>query len=177
MELYILSKEDLSIKSIIKPSDYEINLDEETNAKTTFILKKCDGLKEGNFIVVNGLYKQFLFVIPSGGITTEKGSNIVTVTALDISNIFDRKIIKKDTDLMTNNSIEEFLAKTISENFVNSDDPYLNIPYMLINWKTETKAVVDTNAENGLYNFHTFLINCRQYKNICTDFKFKEKIK
>ncbi len=177
MELYILSKKDLSIKSIIKPSDYEINLDEETNAKTTFILKKCDGLKEGNFIVVNGLYKQFLFVIPSGGITTEKGSNIVTVTALDISNIFDRKIIKKDTDLMTNNSIEEFLAKTISENFVNSDDPYLNIPYMLINWKTETKAVVDTNAENGLYNFHTFLINCRQYKNICTDFKFKEKIK
>lgn len=177
MELYILSKEDLSIKSIIKPSDYEINLDEETNAKTTFIFKKCDGLKEGNFIVVNGLYKQFLFVIPSGGITTEKGSNIVTVTALDISNIFDRKIIKKDTDLMTNNSIEEFLAKTISENFVNSDDPYLNIPYMLINWKTETKAVVDTNAENGLYNFHTFLINCRQYKNICTDFKFKEKIK
>ena len=177
MELYILSKEDLSIKSIIKPSNYEINLDEETNAKTTFILKKCDGLKEGNFIVVNGLYKQFLFVIPSGGITTEKGSNIVTVTALDISNIFDRKIIKKDTDLMTNNSIEEFLAKTISENFVNSDDPYLNIPYMLINWKTETKAVVDTNAENGLYNFHTFLINCRQYKNICTDFKFKEKIK
>lgn len=177
MELYILSKTDLSIKSILKPSDYEINLDEETNAKTTFVLKKCNGLKEGNFIVVNGLYKQFLFVIPPGGITTEKGSNIVTVTALDISNIFDRKIIKKDTDLMTNNSIEEFLAKTISENFVNSNDPYLNIPYMLINWKTETKAVVDTNAENGLYNFHTFLINCRQYKNICTDFKFKEKIK
>ncbi len=65
MELYILSKQDLSIKSICKMSDYEINLDEETNAKSTFTIEKTDGLQEGNFLVLNGLYKQFLFVIPS----------------------------------------------------------------------------------------------------------------
>lgn len=65
MELYILSKQDLGIKSICKMSDYEINLDEETNAKSTFVIEKTDGLQEGNFLVLNGLYKQFLFVIPS----------------------------------------------------------------------------------------------------------------
>lgn len=65
MELYILSKQNLSIKSICKMSDYEINLDEETNAKSTFTIEKTDGLQEGNFLVLNGLYKQFLFVIPS----------------------------------------------------------------------------------------------------------------
>ncbi len=65
MELYILSKQDLSIKSICKMSDYEINLDEETNAKSTFTIEKTEGLQEGNFLVLNGLYKQFLFVIPS----------------------------------------------------------------------------------------------------------------
>ena len=172
MELYILSNIDLSILSITKPSEYEINLDEETNAKSTFNLIKSDGLKKGNFIIINGLYEQFLFLIDD--VETEKGSNVSTVTALHISNIFDRKIIEKDTDTMTTKSIEEFIANTISENFVNSDDIYTNVDYIDIYWKTNTKTSVATNAENGLYNFHTFLTNCRQYKNIYTTFKFQD---
>lgn len=171
MELYILSRQDVSILSICKISEYQINLDEETNAKSTFTLIKTDGLKKDNFMVLNGLYRQFLFVIDE--VNTEKGSEVVTVTALDISNIFDRKVIEKNTDTMTSKSIEEFIANTISNNFVNSDDTALNVGYIDIEWKTNTKTTVATNAENGLYNFHTFLINCRQYKNIYTDFKFK----
>ena len=87
MELYILSKQDLSILSIGKVSDYQINLDEETNAKSTFILMKTEGLKKDNFLVLNGLYRQFLFIIDD--VQTEKGSNVSTVTALDISKIND----------------------------------------------------------------------------------------
>ena len=172
MELYILSKQDLSILSICKLSDYQINLDEETNAKSTFTLMKTNGLKKDNFMVLNGLYRQFLFIIDD--VQTEKGSDAVTVTALDISNIFDRKVIEKNTDTMTSNSIEEFIANTISENFVNSNDTALNVGYIDIYWHTNTQGTVATNAENGLYNFHTFLINCRQYKNIYTDFKFED---
>lgn len=171
MELYILSKQDLSILSICKLSDYQINLDEETNAKSTFTLMKTEGLKKDNFMVLNGLYRQFLFIIDD--VQTEKGSDLVTITALDISNIFDRKVIEKNTDTMTSNSIEEFIANTMSENFVNSDDTALNVSYIDIYWETNTKGTVATNAENGLYNFHTFLINCRQYKNIYTNFKIE----
>lgn len=170
MELYILSKKDLSILSVCKVSEYQINLDEETNAKTTFNLLKTDGLKKDNFIVLNGLYRQFLFVIDD--VQTDKSSDLVTITALDISNIFNQKVIEKNTEQMTTNSIEEFLANTISENFVNSDDTVLNVGYIDIVWHTNTKGVVTTNAENGLYNFHTFMINCRQYKNIYTSFGF-----
>lgn len=170
MELYVLSKQDLSILSICKLADWQINLDEETNAKSTFVLKKTEGLIKDNFIVLNGLYKQFLFVIDE--VQTEKSSNLCTVTALDISNIFDRKVIEKNIEDMKEKSIEEFLANTISDNFVNSDDTYLNVGYIDIYWHTNTKGVVATNSENGLYNFHTFLINCRQYKNIYTDFQF-----
>ena len=171
MELYILSKQDLSILSICKLADYQINLDEETNAKSTFTLMKTNGLKKENYMVLNGLYRQFIFVIDD--VQTEKGSNVVAVTALDISNIFDRKVIEKNIDTMKSKSIEEFLANTISENFVNSDDTALNVNYIEIYWHTNTKGNVATNAENGLYNFHTFLINCRQYKNIYTDFKLE----
>lgn len=172
MELYILSKQDLKILSICKVANYEINLDEETNAKSTFTLIKTNGLVKDNFMVLNGLYRQFLFVISE--VQTEKGSDEVTVTALDISNIFDRKVIEKNTDTMQTASIEEFIANTMYENFVNSSDTVLNVGYIDIAWNTNTQAVVDTNAENGLYNFHTFLINCRQYKNIYTEFKFED---
>ena len=131
---------------------------------------KTEGLKKGNFLVLNGLYKQFLFIIDD--IETEKSSNFSTITALDISNIFDRKVIEKNTDDMKDVSIESFIANTISENFVNSDDSILNIGYIDIYWHTNTQGIVSTNSENGIYNFHTFLINCRQYKNIYTDFQF-----
>lgn len=171
MELYILSKQDLSILSICKLADYQINLDEETNAKSTFTLMKTNGLKKENYMVLNGLYRQFIFVIDD--VQTEKESDVVTVTALDISNVFNRKVIEKNIDTMKSKSIEEFLANTISENFVNSDDTVLNVNYIEIYWHTNTKGNVATNAENGLYNFHTFLINCRQYKNIYTDFKLE----
>ena len=170
MEAYILSKEDLSILSICKIADYEINLDEETNAKSTFKLMKDEGIKKDNYIVLNGLYKQFLFIIDN--VETEKGSDFVTVTALDISNIFDRKVIEKNTENMTDVSIESFIAETISENFINSDDTVLNIDYIDVHSNTSTQGIVATNSENGIYNFHTFLVNCRQYKNIYTDFQF-----
>lgn len=173
MELYILSKETLDILDICKISDYEINLDEETNAKSSFFLEKSDGLKKGNFLVLNGLYRQFLFIVDD--VQAEKGSNFVTVIALDISNIFDRDVIEKDTEKMKTDSIEDFLEEQILNNFVNSDDDFLNIDYIEISCETSTKSVVPTNAENGLYNFHTFLINCRQYKNIYTEFEFQNK--
>lgn len=171
MELYILSKQDLSILSICKLADYQINLDEETNAKSTFTLMKTNGLKKGNYMTLNGLYRQFIFVIDD--VQTEKESDVVTVTALDISNVFNRKVIEKNIDTMKSKSIEEFLANTISENFVNSNDTALNVNYIEIYWHTNTQGNVATNAENGLYNFHTFLTNCRQYKNIYTDFKLE----
>ena len=171
MECYVLSKTDLSILSICKLADYQINLDEETNAKSTFTLMKTNGLKKENYMVLNGLYRQFIFVIDD--VQTEKESDVATVTALDISNIFDRKVIEKNIDTMKSKSIEEFLANTISENFVNSDDTALNVNYIEIYWHTNTQGNVATNAENGLYNFHTFLTNCRQYKNIYTDFKLE----
>lgn len=175
MEVYILSKHDLSILSIGNVTEYEINLDEETNAKSTFKMIKTEGLEEGNYVVVNGLYRQFLFVIPSGGIEIEKSSNIVSLNVVDIANIFNRKVIEKNIELMENKSIEEFIANTIDENFVNSNDVKLNVGYIDIDWHTRTKGNVETEAENGLYNFHTFLVNCRQKKNIDITFKFENK--
>lgn len=198
MELYILDNRNLDTLSVVTCSDYEINLDEETNAKSTFRISKkvskdelvgvdftldsiiedeifsngLNGLQKGNYIVLNGLYRQFLFIIDD--VTFEsKDANFVDITALDISNIFNRKIIKTDTEMMTTNSIEEFIQKMIEDNFINSDDAFVNMDYIEVSHTTTTQGIVTINDESGIYNFHTFITNCGQYKGVYLTYLFE----
>lgn len=171
MELYILDQKDLHILSISNVSEYNINMDEETNGVSEFTLLNVQSARKGNYIVLNGLYRQFLFII-NDDVIAVKGQLAITVTALDISNIFDRKIILKNPEVMTTTGIETFIANNILTNFVNTNDTILNLDYIDVYIHSNTLGSVAVNDENGLYNFHTFITNCRQYKNIYTDFSF-----
>lgn len=173
MELYILDKKNLDILSESNVSDYSINMDEETNGVSEFTLLNIESARKGNYIVLNGLYKQFLFVI-NDDVVAVKGQRAITITALDISNIFNRKIILKNSEEMTTTGIESFIANNILDNFVNSSDSILNLDYLDVHVNTSTTANVATNEENGLFNFHTYITNCRQYKNVYTDFSLVE---
>lgn len=175
MELYIVDNKTLDILSVCQPCDYSINLDEETNGVSEFVLPSLNNAKKGNYIVLNGLYKQFLFVI-SDDITTEKNQSTVSISALDISNIFDRKVILENTVKLAEFGLSVFLGLTINNNFVNTDDPVFNLDYIDVQTGgDDVRNVTFFNEENGLYNFHTFLINCRQYKNIYTEFYIRNK--
>lgn len=171
MELYILDNKNLNVLSVCRPCDYNLNLDEETNGKTELVLPSLNSAKKGYYIVLNGLYKQFIFVIDD--VITAKDEKCVTVVALDISNIFDRKVILKNKDDMQNTGIENYIADEMDRSFINSDDSVLNLNYVDVYVHSNTKASVMINDENGLYNFHTYLINCRQYKNVYTEFEFE----
>jgi len=174
MELYILDSRTLEILSVNNVSEYNLNLDEETNGISEFVLPYLRSARKGNFIVLNGLYKQFLYVIDDD-VFAVKGENTIRIPAIDISNIFNRKVILKNKENMQLKSVEEFIADNIRENFINSDDSIFNINYIEIVIKTATKAMVTINDEEGIYNFHTFLVNCRQYKDIYTEFAFVNK--
>lgn len=171
MELYILDNKNLNVLSVCRPCDYNLNLDEETNGKTELVLPFLNSAKKGYYIVLNGLYKQFIFVIDD--VITAKDEKCVTVVALDISNIFDRKVILKNKETMKTSGIENYIADEMNKNFINSDDSVLNLNYVDVYVHSNTKASVMINDENGLYNFHTYLINCRQYKNVYTEFEFE----
>lgn len=174
MELYVVDNKTLDIMSVCNVCDYSLNLDEETNGISEFVLSALNNIKKGCYLVLNGLYKQFLFVVDNDVIVS-KNETCVKVSALDISNIFDRKIILKNKEKMQEEGIENFIADTILENFVNTDDSVFNLDYIDVYIHTNTKASIAIDEENGLYNFHTFLINCRQYKNIYTDFSIVNK--
>lgn len=171
MEIYILDNKNLNILSVCRPCNYNLNLDEETNGKSEIILPSLNSAKKGYYLVLNGLYKQFLFVIDD--VITSKEEKTVTVSLLDLSNIFDRKIILRDKENMLTNGIENYIANEMDRNFVNSNDSILNLNYVDVYVHSTTRANVTINDEDNLYNFHTYLINCRQYKNIYTEFKFE----
>ena len=86
MEIYILDNKNLNILSVCRPCKYNLNLDEETNGKSEIVLPSLKCAKKGFYLVFNGLYKQFLFVIDD--VITSKEEKAVTVSLLDISNIF-----------------------------------------------------------------------------------------
>lgn len=171
MEIYILDNKNLNILSVCRPCKYNLNLDEETNGKSEIVLPSLKCAKKGFYLVFNGLYKQFLFVIDD--VITSKEEKAVTVSLLDISNIFDRKIILRDKENMQTNGIENYIANEMDRNFINSNDSILNLNYVDVYVHSTTRANVTINDEDNLYNFHTYLINCRQYKNIYTEFKFE----
>lgn len=174
MELYVVDNKTLDIMSVCNVCDYNLNLDEETNGISEFVLPDLNKIKKGCYLVLNGLYKQFLFVVDED-IAISKNEKCVTVPALDISNIFNRKVILKDKEKMQETGIEDFIADTILENFVNTDDTILNLDYIDVYIHSHTKGSVAIDEDNGLYNFHTFLINCRQYKDVYTDFSIVNK--
>lgn len=167
--LYVISKEDLSIKDVKQGIDYEINLNIDLTGKSTFILTESLNAEKGDFIVVKDInYKGII-----ENVETEKDKNISKINASEIDNIFDRKTILSNESLISSTGLEDFIQKTINNNFSNSADTLLNISYLKAHVYTHTKLnfKVDT-QESGIYNLRTFLGNVKEKYNIHLEYEF-----
>ena len=72
--------------------------------------------------------------------------------------------------------IEDFIAQTITDNFISNSDTFVNLPYLEIEIKTHSKKNTSVdNVENGIYNLHTFINNCTQNYNIMITFEIVDK--
>ena len=99
---------------------------------------------------------------------------VYQISAKYITNLFDREIVLKNEDMLKDQGIEDFIAYTINNEFVNSDDTLLNIDYLDIEILTHTPKNFAVKTQNGLYNFHTFINNCTQNYNIVYSFSFQD---
>lgn len=172
--VYFLSKTDLEIKDIVEFENYEYEIDEETNKNTVFNIMKKINAENGDIVVLqrNGII-DYLGIIKDIG--NENGELKRKVTLKYISNIFDRKIILENENLISESGIEDFIAKEINNNFTNSDDTLLNISWLDVEVKTHTKITKSVDNDNGIYNFYTFITNCNQNYNIVLDFSYINK--
>lgn len=172
---WIFSYKDFSVKDIVEISDYEIDIDEETNAnsivkvikKTTAKARDIVAIKKNNEIIFWGAIKE---------IQNKNGTLLYEHTIKYITNIFDRKIKLLNENLIKEVGIEDFIAKSIVDNFISNIDTFINLKYLQVIVKTHTKKQISVdNVENGIYNLHTFMTNCTQKYDITYDFKIIDK--
>ncbi len=172
--MYILDKEDLEIKDVLEFENYSYIIDEETNKNTIFeVMKKINAKNEDIVFLQRDGNIDYIGIIKD--IENENGELKRNITLEYISNIFDRKIILKNQELISSKGIEDFIAKEIYDEFTNSDDTLLNIKWLDVEVKTHTKITKSVDNENGIYNFHTFITNCSQNYNIILNFTYVNK--
>ncbi len=165
--MYIFDYKDLKLKDIIEIADYEINIDEETNANSILkILKNTNAkskdivaIKKNNTIVFWGIVDN---------IQNEDGKELYEFTLKYITNLFNQTVELKNESLIRTNGIEDFLVKTITDNFINNtEDSFLNKNYLEVIAETHTKLEKSVdNVNNNIYNLHTWMTNCTQNYNI-----------
>lgn len=174
--MWVFDEYNFNVKGITELSDYEISIDEETNKNTIVnILKNIKAksndivaIKKDNTLIYWGIIQE---------INNEDGEMLYKYTLKYITNMFDQKVILKNEDIIKTSGIEDFIAKTIKENFISNTDTFLNKTYLKIVVKTHTKVqtTVD-NVQDGIYNLYTWMTNCTQKYNIVYNFSIESKM-
>ena len=173
--MWIFDYKDFTVKDIAEISDYEINIDEETNAssiikvlkKTTAKSRDIVAIKKNNAVVYWGIVDN---------IQNTDGQNLYEYTLKYITNLFDQKIILENENLIKTTGVEDFVANAITTNFISNSDTFVNLTYLQINVKTHTKKQITvSNVENNIYNLHTWMTNCTQLYDVVYSFSIINK--
>lgn len=173
--MWIFDYKDFSIKDIIEIADYEINIDEETNANTIInVLKKST--TKANDIVIIKKNNEIVYWGTIQNIQNEDGKQLYEYTIKYITNIFNQDIELESENLIREVGIEDFIAKAITDNFISNEDTFINKTYLQVIVKTHTKKQTSvTNVEDGIYNLKTWMTNCTQNYDIVYNFSIVNK--
>lgn len=168
--MWIFDYKDFSVKDIVEISDYEINIDEETNANSTIKVLKNTTAKARDIIAIKKNNEVIYWGIIDE-IQNENGENMYQFITKYITNLFDRQIILENENLIRTTGIEDFIANAITNNYISNIDTFINLSWLEVNVKTHNaKETSVTNAENGIYNLHTWITNCTQNYDIVYSF-------
>lgn len=174
--MWVFDGYDFKIKGIVELSNYEISIDEETNINTIVnVLKNIQA--EADDIVAIKKENEVIYWGSIQEVSNEDGEILYKYTLKYITNMFNQKVILKDEELIKTTGIEDFIAKTIKENFINNADTFINKTYLKVIVKTHTKiqTTVD-NVQDNIYNLHTWMTNCTQRYNIVYNFSIVDKM-
>jgi hypothetical protein len=173
--MWIFDSYSFNVKDIIEISDYEINIDEETNSNTIINVIKKSSTKANDIVAIKR-NKEIIYWGIVESIENENGENIYKYTLKYITNIFNQTVILKNEEIISQNGVEDFIANVIKENFVLNTDTFVNKEYLEIVIKTHTKKQISvTNVENKIYNLHTWMTNCTQNYDIVYSFSIVNK--
>lgn len=103
--MYIFDYKDFSVKDIVELSNYEINIDEETNANTTVnVLKKTTAKSNDIVMIKENAEIKYWGIIQE--IQNENGSKLYQYIIKYITNMFNQNVILNQ-NIVTTNEIKE----------------------------------------------------------------------
>ena len=173
--MWIFDYYDFHVKDIVEIADYELNIDEETNANSTInVLKKTTAksrdivaVKKNNEVVYWGVIEE---------IQNEDGQLLCKYITKYITNLFDRNIQLRNENIIRTTGVEDFIGDTIDDEYISNSDTFINLPWLELSILSHTpKQTSVSNVENGIYNLHTWLTNCTQNYNIIYTFEIVNK--
>ena len=171
---YIYSKNDLSKKDVKKVTDHNLDLDDETNNSSSISFGEEIDVEEKDYILLKTEERTYLGIFTE--FQEEKSNDRRKISIKDISNIFDEKVFLKHEEIIKTEGLETFLKLNIEEFFSNSGDNITDKRYIRVIVKTNTKLNKSIDVdEEGMYNFHTFAINCKQNYDIDMDYEIKNQ--
>lgn len=173
--IYIFNHKDFTIKDIVEISDYEINIDEETNANTIIkVLKKTTAMAKDIIVVKKNNEVIYWGILEN--IKNEDGKRMYEYTLKYITNMFNQNIKLENEELIKTKGVEDFIADAITKNFIENADVFVNKNYLKIEVRTHTsKQTSVTNVQDGIYNLHTWMTNCTQNYDVVYDFDIVDK--
>ena len=173
--MWIFDYKDFTVKDIIEITNYDINIDEETNANTIIQVLKKNGAKARDIVAIKK-NNEVVYWGTTDNIQNEDGKSLYEYTIKYITNLFNQNVILKNEELIKITGIEDFIAKTITDNFISNPDTFLNLACLQVAVKTHTKKnTTVSNVENGIYNLHTWMTNCTQLYDIVYSFNIVDK--
>lgn len=173
--MWIFDHKDFTVKDIVEITDYEINIDEETNSNTLIsVLKKTTAkardlvaIKKNNEVVYWGIVDN---------IQNTDGQALYQYTLKYITNLFNQNIKLENESLLSSAGVEDFIKNAISTNFTNNTDTFVNLTYLEVNVMTHTKKQISvSNVQDNIYNLHTWMTNCTQNYDIVYSFSIVNK--
>lgn len=173
--MWIFDHKDFTVKDIVEITDYEINIDEETNSNTLIsVLKKTTAkardlvaIKKNNEVVYWGIVDN---------IQNTDGQALYQYTLKYITNLFNQNIKLENENLLSSTGVEDFIKNAISSNFTNNTDIFVNLTYLEVKVITHTKKQISvSNVQDNIYNLHTWMTNCTQNYDIVYSFSVVNK--
>lgn len=174
MLCYFISKKDFSMLNCVEANSYSISHDLDLGGKSKITIAQNPNASDKDFVVLKD-EKENKFAGIVDSITNTDGEKKYTISCLEIEQIFDQQILLSNEDIIKTTGIEDFVAKTIQTYFAESGDSFIDMSYIKCKVLTHTKVNAKPSAENGIYNFKTYLGNIKQQYGIFLDFEFTKE--
>lgn len=170
---YIIDALDLHIKDLLEFETYEFKHDidyEDKSSITTFkqpdadtddyVICKCSGKT-----IFVGIFKEY---------EAKSNSDEYKITLLQKEKLFDRFVFISNESVISATGIEDFIANTITSNWISSGDAQLDKSYITVKALTHTpvysKVSTVTDLTDGCFNLKTYLGNALEYYGIKLEF-------